>query len=444
MKDFFASIKWRILSYYTLLISITTVLVFGAYALSERRVMDNLIQAQLQGQIMRVLPRFFPPGGRRDSTNLHSPAMSRQQQPPTQGRQQPPVRRERQGPGDSAQLPSGSMESSAGYGQAPPQYARQPGAGSRRLPSDTHANSEQGFFYGERGQELLADLEQAQIFLIAFNYAGQKIYSSEYAPEIDDDLQLVMQQTGFRVFPLAEHMCLRTRTPGGFLVAGLPEQLAYAGLHKRLVIAGLIGLGGIVLSTALGYGIIVRGLRPIDQISNTARRIAAGNFSEQIDVELQRSELGQLAEVLNNSFQQVEETLQKQVQFTADASHELRTPVAAIIADCQFSLKRERELARYLETIEVAHSSAQHMKQIIEQLSQLAKFDSGSAAIEAEKVDLREIAERVLNVIRPLANEEGISLESSLRSMEVEVDQIRIGQVLINQLTNAVRYNKRG
>ena len=84
-----------------------------------------------------------------------------------------------------------------------------------------------------------------------------------------------------------------------------------------------------------------------------------------------QSELGQLATVLNVTFGRLGEALGRQIQFTSDASHELRTPVAAILADCQFSLKRERSPERYLETIEVCHESAQHMRSLIENLRDL-------------------------------------------------------------------------
>ena len=115
----------------------------------------------------------------------------------------------------------------------------------------------------------------------------------------------------------------------------------------------LLAAGGTVLAFGLGGGwwLTSRAMRPVDDISVAASRIAEGNLSERIDVAETDSELGRLASVLNSTFARLEAAFAQQTQFTADASHELRTPLAVIISEARTTLARARSAAEYRESI---------------------------------------------------------------------------------------------
>jgi heavy metal sensor kinase len=230
---------------------------------------------------------------------------------------------------------------------------------------------------------------------------------------------------------------------GDRIFLGKPLAIVRRDSLGQLVRATGIGLALLAVVSGFGYVIIRRGLDPIDRISATAQSIAGGDLSGRIDVGSQRSELGELARVLNETFARLQEALQRQVRFTADASHELRTPVAAILADCQFALKRPREIERYRETIEVCHESAQHMRSLIERLGVLAKFDAQDGPVEREEVDLADLARAAGGVIAPLADEQGVRVKVELVPAWISADRLRLGQAVINLLNNAVRYNRR-
>ena len=106
----------------------------------------------------------------------------------------------------------------------------------------------------------------------------------------------------------------------------------------------LLAAGGAVLALGLGGGwwLTTRAIRPVVQISAAASRISAGNLSERISTAEPDNELGRLAEVLNRTFGRLEAAFTQQKQFTADASHELRTPIAVLISEAQTALSRER------------------------------------------------------------------------------------------------------
>ena len=90
-----------------------------------------------------------------------------------------------------------------------------------------------------------------------------------------------------------------------------------------------------------------RAIRPIAEISATAAKISAGDLSQRINVAEAESELGQLANVLNSTFARLEAAFAQQQQFTADAAHELRTPVAVMLTQTQTALNRERSAPEY-------------------------------------------------------------------------------------------------
>lgn len=208
----------------------------------------------------------------------------------------------------------------------------------------------------------------------------------------------------------------------------------------------LAAIGGAVLAIGLGgvWLFVNRAIRPVEAISNTARRIAAGNLSERIKVSDENSEFGQLASVLNSTFARLETAFTQQKHFTADASHELRTPISVLISETQTTLARERTSAEYRETIEACLDTAQQMRQLTESLLELARFDAGQEKMPQVQFDLAEKARAAIQLVHPLADARAIQITSNLPRAEISGDPDRISQVIVNLLTNAILYNKPG
>ena len=146
-------------------------------------------------------------------------------------------------------------------------------------------------------------------------------------------------------------------------------------------------------------------LRPIGEISATARQIAGGNRAKRIDIRETESELGQLAEVLNWTFDQQDSALEQQVRFTADASHELRTPVSVILTQAQLALSREREGWEYRESLRICQRAAERMRKLVNSLLELARVDSGEFQLALRECDLAAVAAESLELVTPLAFE---------------------------------------
>ena len=207
----------------------------------------------------------------------------------------------------------------------------------------------------------------------------------------------------------------------------------------RLTAAGaavlLLGLAG-------GWWMATRAIRPVENISATASRISAGNLSERISLAETDDELGRLAAVLNSTFARLDAAFTQQQQFTADASHELRTPISVILNQTQTALARERPAADYRETLEACQRAAQRMRKLTESLLALARLDAGQESPRRERSDLATAARDCIDLVRPLAGERRISIHAELAPAEWCGDPERIAQVITNLLTNAIQYSQ--
>ncbi|MDR3377420.1 MAG: histidine kinase dimerization/phospho-acceptor domain-containing protein, partial [Verrucomicrobiae bacterium] len=151
----------------------------------------------------------------------------------------------------------------------------------------------------------------------------------------------------------------------------------------RLTALHLATVGGLILLVGLagGWWLVGRALQPIEAISATATKIAAGDLSQRINSAEAESELGRLAAVLNSTFARLETAFAQQKQFASDAAHELRTPVTVILTQTQLALGRDRDAAGYKQTVEACQRAAQRMRKLIESLLELARFDAGQEVL---------------------------------------------------------------
>ncbi|HEX4342779.1 MAG TPA: ATP-binding protein [Verrucomicrobiae bacterium] len=208
----------------------------------------------------------------------------------------------------------------------------------------------------------------------------------------------------------------------------------------------LVLIGGAVLAIGLGgvWWFVNRAIRPVETISATAQRIAAGNLSERIKVKEDDSELGKLAGVLNSTFARLDAAFTQQKHFTADASHELRTPISVLISEAQTTLARERTTAEYRETVEACLDTAQQMRSMMESLLELARFDANQEKMARSRFNLAEKVRSSVELVHPLADEKGIEIQCHLPNTEIMGDADRISQVVVNLIINSIRYNRDG
>eukprot|EP00095_Tigriopus_kingsejongensis_P011914 snap_masked-scaffold3664_size7888-processed-gene-0.0 protein:Tk11914 transcript:snap_masked-scaffold3664_size7888-processed-gene-0.0-mRNA-1 annotation:"hypothetical protein" len=156
------------------------------------------------------------------------------------------------------------------------------------------------------------------------------------------------------------------------------------------------------------------------------------------------SELGVLSGVLNETFAQLEASFEHQVRFTADASHEMRTPIAVIVAKSQFALSRERSVEKYQEALQTCLDSAQHMRSLTDGLLELAKVDAGEFHLIKEAGNLEDLTREVVKMMEPLADEKAVTFRCDLKPVQMSYDGQKMRQALLNLLANSVKYNREG
>jgi len=145
--------------------------------------------------------------------------------------------------------------------------------------------------------------------------------------------------------------------------------------------------------------------------------------------------------VLNSTFDRLGAALEEQKQFTADAAHELRTPVSVVLTQTQTALNRERTAAEYRETVESCQRAAQRMRRLIESLLELARLDAGQEPMKRERVNLVSTTLDCTKLVQPLADQRKVHIYYEVPPLECVGDSERLGQVITNLLTNAVNYN---
>lgn len=212
-------------------------------------------------------------------------------------------------------------------------------------------------------------------------------------------------------------------------------------LRWLLLVLAPIYLG---LSVAGAYLLAKRAIRPISNITHTAEAISAGDLCKRIAEPAARDEVQELAITFNTMLDRLQESFQRERQFTSDASHELRTPVAVISA-CAEELEEESLSGDGRETLEAIQKESQRMNKIISQLLVLTRGYEGRYHLDKERLPLREAVGSVLEELNDAAAAQKISLFNQVpEGMEVWADQSLLTQLLINLAGNAVKYGKQG
>lgn len=231
---------------------------------------------------------------------------------------------------------------------------------------------------------------------------------------------------------------------GNHVLVGRSIQEDVASQHGSGWLLAACGWAVLTLGVVGGGWLSGRTLRPISAMSGTAKNISAENLSQRIDLAETDSELGQLALVLNQTFDRLQSAFEHQLRFTADASHELRTPIAVILSQAELTLSKPRSSDEYRTALETCQRAARRMRSLIDSLLLLARFDAGHTDLQRRALDLAEVAHESVELLRPLANERQITLNSEMLPMPVVGDRDRLGQVVTNLLANAIRYNQEG
>jgi heavy metal sensor kinase len=215
-------------------------------------------------------------------------------------------------------------------------------------------------------------------------------------------------------------------------------------LRRLIWILAATGCGVVLLGLTGGWFFTKGAVRPIAKMTAAAETISATHLSERIDLNSVPGELADLARVLNAAFGRLEIAFAQQARFTADASHELRTPLAVVLSHTQLALSRERSADEYRKTLATCLSASQRMKGLVDSLLLLSHADVGELSVDKQPMDLGTVVSDSVAMLLTLAAERSITIQTKLASVALKGDALRIGQLAMNLITNAIRYNREG
>lgn len=200
-------------------------------------------------------------------------------------------------------------------------------------------------------------------------------------------------------------------------------------------------LVAIIMSVLGGRILARRSLGPLHQIIQTARQISSHRIAERLPRSHTGDEFDALAETLNGLLDRIDQYVRRMQQFTADASHELRSPLAALQGNAEMALARDRSAEELRGVIESSIEHYRRLRRISDDLLLLARFDSGEDVLSCERLPLNDLIDDVVDLYEPTAAEAGLQLSVSCpERVEVIGDGGRIRQVLANLIDNAIKY----
>ncbi|PYS52950.1 MAG: hypothetical protein DMG13_14365 [Acidobacteria bacterium] len=219
---------------------------------------------------------------------------------------------------------------------------------------------------------------------------------------------------------------------------------------ERVLRGLLISLGvafPLIVGAAMGGGYLLmrNALRPMDEIATTAERITSRNLNERLPVVPTGDEVERLSVSLNRMMERLEDAFHHISRFSADAAHEIRTPLAIIRGELENALQASGLTADQRETIGSALEEAERLSRIVEQLLEMSRLEAGETLVERTRFDFAEMTRTTVDQMRLLAEEKNLQLRfETTKPVDIEGDPLRLKQIVVNLVDNAIKYTPSG
>jgi len=252
----------------------------------------------------------------------------------------------------------------------------------------------------------------------------------------------VMEKYPLRVvtMPIMENEKMVGIVQVGSSLEGVEEAL------EQLLLILLIAVpAALLIASAGGLFLANKALRPVDAITRIARRIGSGDLSQRIRIKRVNDELGRLASTFNEMIAKLEKSFHQVKRFTADASHELKTPLTILRGEVEVGLKKKRGLKEYQRILASNLEEINRMSRIVEDLLTLSRADMGELIMEREEIELSALAREVWEDLQLLAKKKRIQLKFMDNGFtRVEGDPLFLRQLILNITENGLKYTRAG
>jgi heavy metal sensor kinase len=236
-------------------------------------------------------------------------------------------------------------------------------------------------------------------------------------------------------------------SPVGPVTVQAAVSLAPSDHALRELLAVLFSVGPLVLAATLGGGYVLarKALAPVDRMVATAAEITATRLDRRVDAPNAQDELGRLASTFNDMIARLQRSFEEVRRFTADAAHELRTPLSLMRTEAEVALRSPREPEPDGRVLENILEETDRLGRLVSQLLFLCREDAGLATGVRGLVRLDHVVREVADHMQVMAREKGLTLEiDDFMTCLVQGDADRLRQLFFNLLDNAIKYTPVG
>jgi len=210
-----------------------------------------------------------------------------------------------------------------------------------------------------------------------------------------------------------------------------------------ILVSGIFA--SVLVAAAVGSFLAKKALKPVATITEAARRIKVENLNERIPAAGPQDEIGRLTATMNEMIERLEKSFKQIRQFTADASHELKTPLTILKGEMEIALRTKGDTAYMREVLASSLEEIDRMSYIVRSLLDLAKMDVEKGATAREKVSLDRVLAERHDQLKRRALDSGIQLDIiENEPLVITGDLVRISQLVFNLIDNAIKYTPGG
>ena len=217
-------------------------------------------------------------------------------------------------------------------------------------------------------------------------------------------------------------------------------------LNKLFLILIISVPSTLILASLGGQFLAHKALKPVDNITQTARMITSQNLNQRIHPPKVKDEISRLIETFNEMISRLDQSFRQMKQFSSDASHELKTPLTILKGEVEVMLRKERTSQEYEQTLRSNLEEINRMSQIVEDLLNLSKADTGEIRLNKEDVNLTEILNEVVVQMERLAKTKKLHLSATNHHQDIHIfgDALRLRELFINLIENGIKYTEEG
>jgi len=199
-----------------------------------------------------------------------------------------------------------------------------------------------------------------------------------------------------------------------------------------------------LIAGAGGFLLAGRSLRPLVRIQEQTRRITGQSLNQRLEIGQSSQELATLAETFNELLSRLDASFDTMRRFVADASHEMRTPLAVIRGEADVALGRERSPEEYRESLAVIHDESKRLTRLVDDLLNLARADAGHVKLQVQEFYLNDLLSECCRSVQALAAAKDLTLECRCGDdAPFRGDEELLRRLVLNLLDNAIRYTPR-